>query len=141
MVACLLTLVIGKFRATSPLVGASDFDHAGSWILAYVIEVMTLFLPLLILRLAIGAQILRRLPKLASINRAAFCALLGLSIPYVLAFSYLPYALVLSPGTPGQGIGILLALAVTPVAGALAFFGWRVALFFPPRERIRCDIV
>jgi hypothetical protein len=129
--AFLVTLIIGKYREISLNVGSTDSNRVDWWILTYAIEVVTLFWPLLILRLIVGTQLVKRSPNATSLNRAAFSALVGLSIPYVFAFSYLPYLLVPAPSTSGQGIGILLALVVTPVAVALAFVGWRIALFLP----------
>jgi len=73
-----------------------------------VIEVLTLFWPLLILRIEIGTQFVKRLPNATGRNRAALCALIGLCMPYVFAFAYLPF-LVAAPASPGQGMGTLLA--------------------------------
>ena len=127
--AFLVTVIIGQYRG-DPIVHSSNLESVGRWISTYVIEVLPLFWPLLILRIAIGTQFVKRLPNATARNRAALCALISLSIPYVFAFAYLPLLIVAAPASPGQGMGILLALVATPIAGALAFVGWKIALRF-----------
>jgi hypothetical protein len=99
--AFLVTVIIGQYRG-DPIVHSPNLESVGRWISTYVIEVLPLFWPLLILRIAIGTQFVKRLPNATARNRAALCALISLSIPYVFAFAYLPLLIVAAPRT-GHG--------------------------------------
>lgn len=71
-------------------------------------------------------------PNAARINRAGLFALIALSLPYVCSFSYLPYELASPGGDAGQGVGLLLFLVVTTVAGVLGAVGWFTGLRSAP---------
>ena len=102
------------------------FHRIDWWITTYATELTTLIPLFFIFRLIIAQKLSRNGAKARTIHWAGAFALVGLSVPYVCGFSYMPYEFASGARDAGQGIGIFLGIVATPVAGLLALVGWLV---------------
>jgi len=92
------------------------FQHIDWWITTYATELITLIPLFFIFRLLIAARLARSGAKAINIHWSGAFALVGLSVPYVCGFSYMPYEFASGARDAGQGIGIFLGLVATPIA-------------------------
>jgi hypothetical protein len=107
-------------------------DGMPSWILGHVLEYLVFVFffdwPFFVLARAVERRLRARWPDVVNIYWSSAGALVGLSVPYILAYSLMLSASMMSGARQaGQGEGIVLGLAQIG-GGALALAGWFTAL-------------
>jgi hypothetical protein len=81
--------------------------------------------PYLVLDLIVSFKIRRRPEDLDSLRRPAMGALVGLTIPYLIGYSFWPFEMSSVALDTGQGIGLMLPMLGWLGGPVAAMFGWK----------------